>query len=165
MFLFMIVHGCHRSLDAEWLQSIKNFLGDRAINSNTPKREASALDPVAEGAANVALRRPAFGAVGDLQLSSAASAPEKTREQGLAPADRAAPHVTSSIGVVGNQALIPLKFFPRNILLVVTLDQHVPILPVAACAATGPLASVLDRHRRTPPAEGVGAAIDWVCKM
>ena len=47
--------------------------------------------PILPGAANVALRRPAFGAVGDLQLSSAASAPEKTREQGLAPADRAAP--------------------------------------------------------------------------
>jgi hypothetical protein len=42
-------------------------LGDRAINSNTPKREASALDPVAEGAANVALRRLEFcGLVGTL---------------------------------------------------------------------------------------------------
>jgi hypothetical protein len=44
----MIIHGCDRSLNAEWLQSIKNFLGDRAIDPHTPKRDASALDPVAE---------------------------------------------------------------------------------------------------------------------
>src|SRR6266550_2512827 len=160
----MIINGCDRSLDAEWLRSIKNFLGDRAINPHTPKRDASALDPVAESAANVALGRPALGTVGDLQFSTAAGASKKTRKQSLAPANRAAPQVTSSIGVIGNQALIPLKFLPRNILLVVALDQNVPVLPIAAYAATGPLTSVLDRHRCTPPAEGVGSAIDWVCQ-
>ena len=87
----MIIHGCDSSLDAEWLQSIKNFLGDRAINPHAPKGDASALDPVAESATNVALGRPALGAVGDLQLSPAAGAPKKTREQGLARAGGAPP--------------------------------------------------------------------------
>ena len=61
------------------------------VDPHTPKRDASAPDPVAESAANVALGRPALGVIGDLQLSPAAGTPKKTREQGLAPANRAAP--------------------------------------------------------------------------
>ena len=58
LFLPMIVQGGNRSLDAKRLQSIQNLLGDRTINSHAPKREASAVDPVAESAANVALAGP-----------------------------------------------------------------------------------------------------------
>jgi hypothetical protein len=59
----MIIHGCYGSLDAKWLQSIKDLLGDRAINSHASKQGTSAVGAVAETAANVALRRPALGAV------------------------------------------------------------------------------------------------------
>jgi len=35
LFLPMIVHGGQGRLDTKWLQSIKDFLGDGAINSQT----------------------------------------------------------------------------------------------------------------------------------
>ena len=46
----------------------------------------------------------------------------------------------------------------------VALDQNVPLLTVATRIAVDPLATILNLHRRSPPAEGVGAAINRICQ-
>ena len=46
----------------------------------------------------------------------------------------------------------------------VALDQNVPLLTVATRTAVDPLATILNLHRRSPPAEGVGAAINRICQ-
>src|SRR5215207_8528194 len=86
-FLSMISHCSHGSLDAEWLQSIKDLLGNGAINSQAPERGAAFVSTgLGLVATNVSLQQSA-SAVGDPQFSPAASAPKKTHEQGLASAN------------------------------------------------------------------------------
>ena len=101
-------------------------------------------------------------AVADVKLPPAARAAEKTGQQRLAAADGAAAHEPLAVGVVGDQALVPLELGPGNIALMVILDQNIPASPVALHAANYALASVLDASpaRRAP--EGVGAGVDRV---
>jgi hypothetical protein len=53
-------------------------------------------------------------AIGDMQLAAAMAAAQETRQERLAAADRAARHETFAVGVVGDQALIPLELGPRE---------------------------------------------------
>jgi hypothetical protein len=129
-------------------------LDDGAINPSAPERDAIAGTHLVGGAAaDVALRWTAFAAVADRELSPAASASQKSRQQGFAPANRTAAHVALPVGVVADQPLIPFKLHPCNIALVVILDQNLPILPAAMQAANDPFAPVLNLHARTAPAK------------
>jgi hypothetical protein len=76
----MFIHDRYCRLDAKWLHSIEDFLGDDAINSQPAKREAKIISrSFCAALANVALTRSATSVV-NVQSSSAASAPKKTGE-------------------------------------------------------------------------------------
>src|SRR5258708_39412021 len=156
----MGIHCASGSLDAEWLQAIQNLLGDGAINPSAPERDAIAGTHLVGGAAaSVALRWTALAAVADRELSPAASASQKSRQQGFAPANRTAAHVALTVGVVADQPLIPFKLCPCNIALMVVLDQNLPIIPAAMQAARDPFSSVLTLPPPTAPAKSLHAPI------
>ena len=115
------------------------------------------------GAAAVVADAVAVGpAVGDVQPPSAVAAAQQAGEKRVAAAHGAAHHQAPAVGVVGDQALVPLELRPGKVAFVVIHDQHVPFLAVAAMAAADPLAPVLDGDAARRPAEGVGAAVDRV---
>ena len=87
---------------------------------------------------------------------------QETRQKRLAAADGAARHETFAVGVVGDQALIPLELGPREIAFVVVQEQDVPIRPLAPEPTHDPLAAGLDRHPAACPTEGIGAGIDRI---
>ena len=101
-------------------------------------------------------------AIGDVQLASAMTAAQETRQERLAAADRAARHETFAVGVVGDQALIPLELGPREIAFVMVQEQDFPIQPLAPEPTHDPLAASLDRHAAAGSAEGIGASIDRI---
>ena len=76
-----------------------------------PPNEMQALAAVVElaAAAVIAARAAVRAAVGDVKLAAAMAAAEKAGKQRLAAPDRAAAHEALAVGVVGDQALIPLE--------------------------------------------------------
>src|ERR1700732_99463 len=87
---------------------------------------------------------------------------QETRQKRLAAADGAARHETFAVGVVGDQALIPLELGPREIAFVVVQEQDVPIRPLAPEPTHDPLAAGLDGHPAAGSAESIGAGIDRI---
>ena len=76
-------------------------------------------------ARDVALR----ASIGDMQLAPAMAAAEQASEQGFSPTHGAPPEKALAVGVVLDQALIPLEGVPDDITLVVVADQNVPFGP------------------------------------
>lgn len=64
-----------------------------------------------------------------------------------------------AVGVVGDQALIPLELRPANVALVMVEDQSLPFTALLAESAHDPLAAILDRDAA---AECVGPGVDRV---
>lgn len=115
------------------------------------------------GAAAVVAHAVAVGpAIGDVQPPPAMAAAQQAGQQRVAAADRATHHQAPAVGVVGDQALVPLELGPGDVALVVIHEQHVPVLAVAAMAAADPLAPVLHGDVARRPAEGVGAAVERI---
>ena len=65
-------------------------------------------------------------AVGDVKLAAAKATSKKAGEQCLATSHRAATHEALTIGVVGDQALIPFELGPANVAFVTVDDQSLP---------------------------------------
>jgi hypothetical protein len=99
-----------------------------------------------------------------MQLAATMTTAQETRQKRLAAADRAARHETFAVGVVGDQALIPLELGPREIAFVVVQEQDVPIRPLTPEPTHDPLAAGLDRHAAAGSAESIGASIDRVAQ-
>src|SRR5271165_7643981 len=97
----------------------------------------------------LAVRAP----IGDMQLPAAMSAAQETGQQRLATAHRSTRHETLAVGVVGDQALIPLELRPREISFVMVREQDVPFGSFALVAADNALAACLDRHPTAGSAE------------
>ena len=87
---------------------------------------------------------------------------KKTREQGFALANRAAKHIAFPVGVVSHQPLIPFILVPTYISFVVSLNQNVPIVPVAASAIYDVFSPICDLHKPTASSECVCASINWI---
>src|SRR6478609_2778010 len=101
-------------------------------------------------------------AVGNVKFAAAVAATKKPREKAFAAADRATTHEAFSVGVVGDQALIPLELRPRNVALMVVLDQNLPVVALAPEASHDPLAAGLDRHPTARAPEDIGASIGGI---
>ena len=129
-----------------------------------PPNEMHAIAAVIDlaAAAVVAARAAVLAAVGDMQLAAAMAAPQQAGEQRLAAADRAAAHEALAVGVVADQALVPLELRPANVTLVVVADQNLPGAAILAEAAHDPLAAGLDRDAAAGAPEGIGAGVDRV---
>jgi len=69
----------------------------------------------------------AFAGIGDMHSAAAASATEQTGQQSFAAPDRSAAQIALSVGIVGNQTLIPFELVPGNICLVMVADQNLPV--------------------------------------
>jgi len=55
---------------------------------------------------------PGRAAVSDVKLTPAVAAAQKAREQRLASSHGASRHQALTVGIIGNQALVPLEFRP-----------------------------------------------------
>lgn len=65
----------------------------------------------------------AFAGISDMQSAAAASATEQTRQQSFAAPDSPAAQIALSVGIVGDQTLIPFELLRGNICLVMVADQ------------------------------------------
>jgi hypothetical protein len=110
----------------------------------------------------VANAKPLSAAVGDVQSPPAVPTPQQASQQGVTPTDGAADHQPFGLGIVGDQALVPLKLGPRDVALVMLRDQHFPFRLRPLVAAHDMFAAVTHCHPAPSPAEGVGTPIDRV---
>ena len=101
-------------------------------------------------------------AVGHVQLATAMAAAEQTCKQRLAASDRTSAHEALPVGVIGNQALIPLELGPGNITFMVVVDQNLPITAAPPEAAHDLLAAGVDGHATGRASESVGASVNGV---
>ena len=86
-------------------------------------------------------------AIGDVKLAAAMATSKKAGEQRLATSHRAAAHEALTIGVVGDQALIPFELGPANVAFVTVDDQSLPLAPLLAESAHDPFAAPIDLMR------------------
>src|SRR4051794_10925539 len=117
--------------------------------------EVAATAVIAPGAAVRA-------AVGDVELAAAMAAAQEAGEQRFAAPHRSSAHEALAVGVVADQALVPLELGPANVALVVVEDQSLPGAAILAEAAHDALAAGLDGHATPGPPEGVSAGVDRV---
>ena len=75
-----------------------------------------------------------------MQLASTVAAAQHAGQERLAPTHRTAYHETLAVGVVGDQALVPLVFGPGQVTLMVVEEQDLPFGAPLADAADDPLA-------------------------
>lgn len=87
---------------------------------------------------------------------------QQAGEESLATAQGAAAHRVLAVGVVCNQAEVPLVVRPAQITLVMISDQYLPVLTFASEAANDLPATALDADAAPRAPEGVGAGIGWV---
>lgn len=100
--------------------------------------------------------------VGNVQLAPAMATAQKAGEQSLAPAQRTAAHRVLAVGIVCDQAEVPLVVRPAQITLMVIRDQHLPVLALLLEAAHHLLAAGLDADAAAGASEGIGAGVDRV---
>src|ERR1700730_8772520 len=112
----------------------------------------------------VAPRATVLAAVCDVELAATVPAPQQTCQQRLTAPDRPSAHEALAIGVVADQALVPVELSPVNIALVVAIDQNLPAAAILAKAAHDPFAAVRDGDAAFSAPEYVGASIDRVCQ-
>ena len=97
-----------------------------------------------------------------MQLAPAMATAQQAGEQRLAAAQRTAAHRVLAVGVVRDQAEVPLVVRPAQITLVVIRDQNLPVLALLLEAAHDLLAAGLDADAAAGAPEGIGAGIDRV---
>ena len=61
--------------------------------------------------------------IGDMQLAPAMAAAEKASEQGFSPPHGASAHPVLAVGVILDQALIPLERVPADITFMMVAEQ------------------------------------------
>ena len=157
------LQGRQRRLDAERLDALDHFGGDRDIDAKTAEGDAAFRSVVDGGPTAMIARHVTLGSsIGDMQLAPAMTAAEKTGQQGFAAPYSATARPAFSIGVVADQPLIPFELVPVDIAFMVVADQNLPVRPIDAKSAQDALAAVLDRHLADRAAERIGAGVDRV---
>ena len=113
------------------MQALDHLGADITIDAHASERDAAIAAVIDEATLAVIAARIAVGAgVSDVQLASAMTTAQQAGEQRLAPAQRTAAHRVLAIGVVRDQAQVPLVVCPAQITLVVIRDQHLPVLAI-----------------------------------
>jgi len=163
LFLPKTLHRCQRGFDAERLHSIEHLTRDSTVNPHATKTDAAHFSPLAECATTcIPLRVVGAPTIVDLQLPAAPAAAEKTGKQRFATTDRAAPQIALSVGVVGDQVLIPFELLPSNIAFMVALDQNLPFAPIPAQASNHAFSAPFDGHPRAAPPKGIGPRVNGI---
>src|SRR5215813_15046264 len=111
----------------------------------------------------IAARAAILTAIGDMQLAATMPATQQTCQQRLAASDRPSAHEALAIGIMADQALVPVELSPVNIALVVIIEQNLPAAAILAKAAHDAFAAVRYRDAAFGAPECVGAGIDRVC--
>src|SRR5208283_2480929 len=152
-----------RGFDAKRLDALDDFGGDRGVDAKTAEGDA-ALRPVVEECALAVIARDVAlrAAVSDMQLSPAMAAAEQPGEQGFSSPHGAPARPALAVGVVLDQALIPLEGVPDDIPFMVVADQNVPFRLFDRKTARDPLSAILDSRLAGRPAVRVGAGVDRV---
>src|SRR5215469_4269102 len=101
-------------------------------------------------------------AVRCVQLAPAMAASEQTGQEPIAPIHRASDHQSLIAGIVGDQALVPLVFSPRDVSVMMIDDQDLPLGPSSPVTLENALASVLESHAAGGLAERVGTRIGGI---
>src|SRR3984957_12284578 len=100
--------------------------------------------------------------IGNVQLAPTMATTQKAGEQSLTSAQGTAAHRVLAVGVVRNQAEVPLIVRQAQITLMMIRDQHLPILALLLEAANHLLAAGLDADAAAGAPECIRAGIDWV---
>ena len=152
-----------RRLDAKRLDTRDHLPGNDPVNAHAAKRDAGRTAVVEVTAATVIAPGTAvLAAVGDMQLAAAMAAAEQAGQKRLTAPDRTAAHEALPVGVVADQALVPLELGPANVAFVMVEDQSLPRAALLAEAAHDPLPTRLDRNAAAGAPEGVSAGVDRV---
>ena len=149
--------------DAQRLNALDDFGGDRGIDAKTAEGDAALRPVVEEGALAVIARDVALrSAVSDMQLAPAMAAAEQAGEQGFPSPHGAPARPALAVGVVADQALIPLEGIPADITLMVVADQNVPLRPLDPNTARDAFSAILDSRLADRPAVRIGAGVNRV---
>ena len=128
------------------------------IDPHAAERDALIAAMVEMAATAVVTPGAAFGAaIGYMELAAAMAAAQQARQQRFAASDRSAAHEALAVGIVADQALVPLELGPTDIGAVVITDQNLPLLLLLADTPDDALAAVLDGNTTAGPAEHVHA--------
>src|SRR5262249_18951828 len=87
---------------------------------------------------------------------------QQTCQQRLASAQCTAAHWILAIGIVRNQAKVPLVVRPAQITFMAIRDQYLPVLSLLLEAAHNLLAAALDANTAARAPERVGAGVDRI---
>ena len=90
------------------------------------------------------------------------AAAEQAGEQGFPSPHGAPARPALAVGVVVDQALIPLEGIPADITLMVVADQNVPLRPLDPKTARDALSAILDSRLADRPAVRIGAGVNRV---
>lgn len=103
-------------LNPKRLQTVDHFGADRTINTHPAERNAAISAMIEVTAATViAPGVAASTAVSNVQLAAAMAAAQQPGQQRFATAHRAAAVETLAVGIVTDQALVPLEIRPANV--------------------------------------------------
>jgi hypothetical protein len=104
------VQGCFH---AQGLEQPQDLRADRLIDAQAPKRDASIATMIdVSTLAVIATGFPGRAAISDVKLTPTMATAQQPREEGLTASHCASRHHTLAGGIIGNQPLIPLKFYP-----------------------------------------------------
>src|SRR5271166_3491161 len=98
---------------AQGLEQPQDLRTHRLIDAQAAKGDASISTVVQVSTlAVIATCFPGRPAVSDVKLTSAVAAAQEAREQRLAASNGASRHQALAVGIIGNQALVPLELRP-----------------------------------------------------
>src|SRR5207248_10544012 len=142
-------------------QAFDHLGTDSAVDPHAAERDVGSAAVVEITApAVIAARTPVLAAVGDVQLATAMPAAQKAGQQRLAAPDRAAAHEALAIGIVSDQALVPLELCPADVALVMVGDQNLPAAAIPAETACDPLAPGFEGDAAAGGSEDVSAGVE-----
>src|ERR1700758_5208016 len=98
-----------------------------------------------------------------MQLAATMTTAQQPGQQQLTASYRPFDRGTAfAIRIIGNHALVLLKLVPRNVALMLLLEQNIPFSYGAAQATSHTLTTILDAHLARRPPEGIRPGIDRV---
>src|SRR3954454_12906971 len=104
-----------------------------------------------------------LAAVGHMQLAATMTTAQQPGQQQLTASHRPFDRGTAfAIRIIGNHAVVLLKLVPRDVALMLLLEQNIPFGHGAAQATSHTLTTVLDAHLARRPPEGIRPGIDRV---
>jgi hypothetical protein len=115
LLLSLCFEGRECGLNPKRLQTVQDFLCKGTIDPHAAKRDAAiGGHDIERAATDVALCGATWTAVCNIELPPAAPTAKETRQEGLTTSQRATAHEAFSIGIIGNQALIPFRTRPMR---------------------------------------------------